>query len=268
MKNESTYQTIKTHNTMPYKREILKFDRQTSDPFATIEGNCSLLNGFTIKSGENVAIQAIDHNDNVIPAEFECPMSSIPALIQHLIGIYEEYQTTRPHLPALKFQREQPESVISLRIQYAGADSIHNEERLFPDTEEGIANARKQAVEINGPQAEGLLPDIFAETVELWHWTRHINHYILEKVECWDFAWPDISLEVGKAYLRRDGEIVHITAQDSTRIYEFFGASEGGDVDYYTSHGTSKMSEEGEFDIVAPYDPEKSFEPVIIHRKL
>jgi len=88
---------------MSKEKTLLKFKTTVSDPTATWPKGYKFQSGIALETGEVVSIQPVDLKGEIVDMMIEVPMSEIPALLQTLITMYEEYQTENPYLPKLQF---------------------------------------------------------------------------------------------------------------------------------------------------------------------
>lgn len=246
------------------EKQKFTFTNTGEHPYAAATSHHKNIEGLNLEVNlSSLAIFPVAVGGKQINSILEIPTADVPAFIQAITNAYNEYAKENQNVPALPVQ---PKTTLSLRIRYEHPNKEYNEERLFPDTPEGLENARRQAVNINNPQEYGTVPDIFAETVELWRWSENNDHYVPEHLETWSHEWPEVKIEVGKQYLRRDGTIVTIEGcYDKWRKFPYWANITDEGMNRYDEHGHSLFSEEDECNLLAEYIEGTPFTSIFTH---
>lgn len=201
------------------EKKLFPFSQLGSHPYSAAAKHRQDIEGLNLEINlSSLAIFPVAVGGKQINSILEIPVEDVPALIRTLIQTYNEFETDNAGHPKLELFPDTPQTVLSLRIQYAGEDSQFNEERLFPHTAEGIQNAVRTAETINAPQEGEDEPDIWAEKVELWRWTQQPGHYYEpEPVQSWDTPKPGPQPE----HQKTDG------SQPNFRVGAFFWTRTG-----------------------------------------
>lgn len=250
---------------MEKQKTILPFKSTVSDPCAAHKKFYAFMSGMAFESGEILGIWPVDTAGKVVDMMIETPIADVPALIQTLINLYEDYQRGNPYLPKIAFPNDAPDNVLSLRIKYEAHDSEYNEERLFPNTAEGMDNAIRTAQEINRPQEGEFVADIFAETVELFRWVDRGTYYEPEEIETWNHEKLGVKIEVGKIYVM-DWENTLVNIHDIDPVSKaFIGTINEDERFYFDEYGDCLNGEDGVYDIVAEYNPDQPWKPSFTH---